>query len=711
MDERNLGKEVAKARLAQLARSSGAVMEAIGHAVEDLNGRPEDPASFDSLHELLERQPYRLAYWRVAQDEINYRRFFDINDLAALRQENPPVFDVTHRMILKLVNEGSVDALRIDHPDGLYDPREYFRRLQEHCARPTYVVVEKIVAPFENLPEDWAVHGTTGYRFANVVNGLFVDPAAELKLTRTYHAFIGDETPFEEVARRAKRLILRTALASELTVLTSRLARIARADRNTRDFTFTTLREGLTEVISAFPVYRTYVDEHVRPEDRRYIEWAVRRARADSRAADVGVFDFIRDALTCELPTRSPATAAAVRHFARKFQQLTSPVMAKGVEDTSFYLYNRLLSLNDVGGDPAEFGFPPARFHRASAHRARHWPHTMLATSTHDNKRSEDVRARIDVISERVPEWRLLLRKWHRMNLGRKSTVDDEPAPSKNDEYLLYQVLLGTFPPEGAPAAERAEWTERIVAYMQKATREAKRHTSWANVNESYERATEGFVRALLEERPGNAFLEDLRESAEPVAWIGYLNGLSMAAVKLTSPGVPDIYQGNEVWDFSLVDPDNRRPVDYARREKLLAGLDGAKPAELLASIADGRAKLLVVARLLALRKAREALFRDGGYTPLRTPGARARHLVAFARRGGSETVITVVPRLMATLDLKPGEAPCGRALWDDARVDLPFIANGTVLRDAITGAAHTITDGGLDVADLLATFPVAVLA
>ena len=437
IDERILNKEVSKGRLATIARAQPMVGEAIQRSIEALNGRADDPASFDALHELLERQAFRLAYWRVAQDDINYRRFFDINDLAALRQEHPPVFDATHRLILELVRAGAVEALRIDHPDGLYDPRAYFERLQAECGKPTYVLVEKIVASFENLPEEWAVHGTTGYRFANVVNGLFVDTAAEARLTRTYEGFIGDRTPFEEIVRRSKRLILRSALASELTVLTSRLARIARGDRNTRDFTFTTLREGLTEVISAFPVYRTYIDEQVRPEDRRYIDWAIARARMDSRAADVSVFDFLRDALTCELPTRSPAMAAEVRQFARKFQQLTSPVMAKGLEDTSFYIYNRLASLNDVGGDPGEFGFPPARFHKASAHRARHWPHTMLATSTHDNKRSEDVRARIDAISELVPEWRLQLRKWSRMNLERKSEVDGMPEPSRNDEYLL----------------------------------------------------------------------------------------------------------------------------------------------------------------------------------------------------------------------------------------------------------------------------------
>ena len=716
IEERNLEKEVLKARLAQLARTHERVARAIADAVAAVNGRTDDPESFDMLHDLLERQAFRLAYWRVAQDEINYRRFFDINDLAALRQEHAPVFDATHRLILQLVHDGAVEALRIDHPDGLYDPRAYFRRLQEACGKPTYVLVEKITASFENLPEEWAVHGTTGYRFANVVNGLFVDPAAEARLTRTYHAFIGNEMTFEQVARRSKRMILGTALASELTVLTSRLARIARGDRNTRDFTFTTLRNGLIEVIANFPVYRTYIDDHVRPEDRKYIDWAVTKSKSDSRAADVSVFDFLRDVLTCELPVRSPRMAAAVRHFARKVQQLTSPVMAKGVEDTSFYVYNRLLSLNDVGGDPDEFGFPPARFHRASSHRARHWPHTMLATSTHDNKRSEDVRMRIDTISELVPEWRLQLRKWHRMNLDKKTEVDGVPAPSRNDEYLLYQVLLGSHPVMPAPKEELDAYTERMVAYMMKAIREAKQRTSWANTNEPYEKATERFVRALLEERAGNTFLDDLRAAVVPVTWLGFLNSLSMVTVKITSPGVPDTYQGNELWDFSLVDPDNRRPVDYALRETLLAEMEGwgdapgERLAQLRTSFADGRAKLYVLWRLLQARKAREALFTSGSYTGLHANGERAKNLVAYARRHEGESAIVVAPRLIASLGLAREQWPCGAGVWKDTRVEVPFLKDGTVLRNVLTGESIEVRDAVLDVGRLLEEFPTAVL-
>jgi len=408
---------------------------------------------------------------------------------------------------------------------------------------------------------------------------------------------------------------------------------------------------------------------------------------------------------------RAPAGAgdrlqAQVRDFAQRFQQFTAPVAAKGVEDTAFYVYNRLVSLNDVGGDPSEFGFPPARFHRASSHRARHWPHTMLATSTHDNKRSEDVRARIDVISELVAEWRLQLSKWRRMNAGKKTEVDGAMAPSANDEYLLYQVLLGTFPVD----------TERIVDYMRKATREAKQRTSWANPNEPYEAATESFVRALLAEHAGNAFLEDLRSAVRPVAWIGWFNALSMAAIKLTSPGVPDIYQGNETWDFSLVDPDNRRPVDYERRRAMLEKLQalpdapGKALAEMLEKIDDGRAKMFVIARLLQLRKEHEALFREGGYTAVRATGQQAKHVVAFARRHGGETLVTVAPRLLAGLGVRPGTTPCDPSLWGEARLELPFFEDGAVLREVFSGRDVVVANGGLAVAELLLQFPVAVL-
>ncbi|HSN21270.1 MAG TPA: malto-oligosyltrehalose synthase, partial [Usitatibacter sp.] len=423
------------------------------------------------------------------------------------------------------------------------------------------------------------------------------------------------------------------------------------------------------------------------------------------------------DALTCELPVRSPALGASVRHFGRKFQLVSAPTRAKGVEDTAFYRYHRLISLNDVGGDPGEFGFPPAKFHRASAHRAKHWPHTMLATSTHDNQRSEDVRARIDVLSELPAGWRLRLRRWHRMNAARKAAVEDMPAPSRNDEYLLYQVLLGSFPPGEPDAAALDAWRSRIVEYMRKAMREAKMRTSWARVNEEYEAATAAFVNALLDPRPGNAFLEDLRVAAATVAWPGFLNSVAMVAVKYTSPGVPDCYQGNEMLDLSLVDPDNRRPVDYESRRELLDSLaalpdapDEGRLREIFTASADGRAKLYVMWRLLALRKAREALFLEGDYTPVRTTGSHARHVLAFARRRGKACSVTIVPRLVATLGVKTAELPCG-TIWGDTRVELPFIASDAQPRDVISGRALHLERRGLALAELLAAAPVAVLS
>src|SRR6185295_4700281 len=428
----------------------------------------------------------------------------------------------------------------------------------------------KIIAPFETIPETWAVDGTTGYRFANLVNGLFVDTAVQAPFTRIYQAFTAQRASFEEVAAHCKRLVLHGALASELTMLSSLLSRIARADRHTRDYTLNSLRQALTEVIIAFPVYRTYIADEVTAEDRRYIEWAVERARRRIGPAHNSIFDFIKSALLAEA---AGPEAAQVRYFARKFQQVTAPVMAKGVEDTSFYIYNRLLSLNDVGGDPATFGYSVSAFHGASADRAAKWPHTMLATSTHDNKRSEDVRMRIDVLSELPAAWRLKLRRWSRLNRSKKRRVDDQLAPARNDEYLLYQTLIGSFPvDEGSDGLD--DYCVRIERYLLKAVREAKTHTSWVNHNEEYELAVTQFVRALLSGTGRNLFLEDLREAVRPLIWLGMLNSLSMVLIKFTSPGVPDCYQGNEIWDFSLVDPDNRRPVDYEVRRRLLARTD-----------------------------------------------------------------------------------------------------------------------------------------
>jgi (1->4)-alpha-D-glucan 1-alpha-D-glucosylmutase len=722
---RNAAKEDFKRRLANVVASHASMGKAVEVAIKSLNGQAGNAASFDLLHELLEAQAYRLAYWRVASDEINYRRFFDINDLAALRMENEAVFEATHKLVFELVSAGMVDALRIDHPDGLFDPAAYFRRLQDrlrsllpspkapdagHDNESLYVSVEKIIAPFEAMPESWAVSGTTGYRFANVVNGLFVNSAAEARITRTYQAFVEDNATFGEVAQRSKSLILRDALASELTVLTNRLMRIARADRYTRDFTFNTLRRALTEVIVAFPVYRTYIAEEVAPEDRRYIEWAIGVARRHSRTVDTGIFDFIKSVLLGETSAGNSSLAAAAHGFARKFQQLTAPVMAKGVEDTSFYVYNRLISLNDVGGDPATFGYSVNAFHGASIDRAEKWPHTMLATSTHDNKRSEDVRARIDAISELSDEWRLQLRRWSRMNRARKREVDGEPAPSRNDEYLLYQTLVGSFPVAVLSVSGLADYQERIEQYMLKAIREAKVNTSWVNHNEEYESAVTQFVQALLSDSGGNLFLEELRAAVKQPTWLGFLNSLSMTLLKLTSPGVPDFYQGNELWDFSLADPDNRRPVDYELRRRLLSELESSRPEQIFENPADGRAKLYVVKQVLALRKTWPELFLHGGYTPLQAKGKYAGHVVAYARRHEGKGLIVIGGRLFASLGIEAGTLPCGAHIWRDTHVDVPFLQEGTALRNVLTNRICRVQAGSVSMAEAYDAVPGAAL-
>jgi len=754
--ERSAGKEAQKRRLALLVAQHPSVGSSIEKAVAGVNGRAGDPASLDTLDELLEAQAYRLAYWRVAADEVNYRRFFEINELAALRMEDEAVFEATHRKIFELLRSGAAHALRIDHPDGLFDPAGYFRRLQERYrltraqngdttddhiddtandtandlekARPLYVAIEKIVASFESIPQSWPVQGTTGYRFANLANGLFVDGSAAGRFTRIYQAFVGESADFEETALRAKQVILNTSLASELGVLTNRLVRIARARRDTRDYTLNTLRQALAEVVVAFPVYRSYIGEDISETDRRYIEWAVARARRRSRSADASIFDFIRAVLLAEPgaePEAGDVPFAAMRMFARKFQQLTAPVTAKGVEDTAFYIYNRLASLNEVGGDPAAFGVSVNAFHGASADRAAHWPHAMLATSTHDSKRSEDVRARIDVLSEVPAAWRLQLRRWARMNRSRRREVDGRSAPSRNDEYLLYQTLVGSFPPElmqGAMDAEAAvEYRQRIRDYMLKAAREAKVHTSWINPNKEYEAALGEFAEALLTPGEHNLFLDDFRDSLAPVAWAGLLNSLSLMLIKYTSPGIPDCYQGNELWDFSLVDPDNRRPVDYARREAALGEVaaiwqDAAGSAQpdrmhaLLERMQDGLPKLHLIRRLLALRREQPTLFERGDYTPLKASGAHAAHVVGYARRHGGRGLIALAGRLFMRMGIQAGEQPCGEQVWQGTRVELPFLPDGTVLRNLLSGENVAVAGGGISMAAAWEHFPGAAL-
>ena len=732
--QRNRDKQTHKQRLAELARDAPAVAAFLDDAVRRLNGTPGEPGSFDPLHALLEEQAYRLAYWRVAADEINYRRFFDIDSLAALRMELPEVFAATHRLVLDLVSQGKVHALRIDHPDGLYDPASYFRAVRAAIAArggegdaSLYMVVEKILIPPEPLPEDWSIDGTTGYDFASLVSGLLVHPEGEAPLTRLYERVAGDPGRFADLLYTSKKLVMRTLMSGELMVLANYLDRISEADRHTRDHTLHALRDALMDVIACFPVYRTYVaGAEVVEQDRRFVNHAVTQARRRSPAVDVSVFHLVRSVLLLEdLEARPPALRETVVDFVRKLQQYTSPVMAKGLEDTSFYVYNRFVALNEVGGDPRRFGLPVENFHHVNAERRARWPHGMLCTSSHDTKRSEDVRARLAVLSEIPGEWRGHVLRWVRLNRDKKREVGGEPAPDGNDEYLLYQTLLGAWPLEPMDRAGSEEFQRRIEACMLKAVREAKRHTSWINANEEYETALAGFVRALLAEGARNRFLADFASFAREIARIGLFNGLSQTLLKLTAPGVPDIYQGTEMWDFSLVDPDNRRPVDYAlRREALgqLEALDAFSAPELAGRVRlllenpdDGRAKLHLIRRVLHLRRGQDALFREGSYEPLAVVGERAAHLCAFLRRHDSESMLVVAGRWFARLPAAGAPLPLGESVWGaDTWITLPSQSPWREVENVLTGErlelANHNGDRAVSAAALFTNFPAALL-
>jgi (1->4)-alpha-D-glucan 1-alpha-D-glucosylmutase len=726
--ERLRDKEIHKRRLAVLCERSVPISRFIDRNIQNMNGSPGDSVSHDQLHELIKTQSYRLAFWRVAADDINYRRFFDINDLAALRQEDETVFNQTHEFVLQLFCEGKIDGLRIDHPDGLYNPRQYFERLQssrnssagKECNASPYIVAEKILSGQEQLASDWPIHGTTGYAFANLVNDVFVDPNGRTSMDRIYRLFTGQRSSFQQTLGECKKLVMDRWLNSELNVLASHLNRIALADRHTCDFTLKSLRDALTEIIACFPVYRTYVtEEGVSASDCAYINEAVSSAKSRSTAADSSVYDFIAEVLLTSRAQGHPQFyQRSVLHFAMRFQQYTSALMAKGLEDTCFYRYNRLVSLNDVGGTPLRFGVSIDEFHHEIQHRAKTWPHEMLATSTHDSKRSEDVRARINVISEIPLEWLRQVRSWHQLNHNKKTLWDKMEAPTPNDEYLFYQTLIGAWP-LGAPAEQPpSSFVERVRGYMLKAIREAKDQTSWNSRNQRYEAAVANFVDSVVQSRD---FRELFLPFQQKVAHLGMLNSLAQTLIKLTVPGVPDIYQGNEFWKFDLADPDNRRPVDYSVRQTLLQQLQshkdewgsGAVAREFLQNPSDGRIKLYVIWKLLALRNGNRNLFHDGDYLPLETLGEHANHVLAFARTGQSKSVIVAVPRLCARqlkgdLPLRPS---CNA--WEDTRIQFSF-SSGKLFRNLFTGQSVRARKNGdvceLPAGELFADFPIALL-
>ncbi|HUE89511.1 MAG TPA: malto-oligosyltrehalose synthase [Vicinamibacterales bacterium] len=708
--ERQRAKESARLRLAALARRSADVRAHIEAAVVEVNGQPGVPESFDRLHELLDLQAYRLAYWRTAFDEINYRRFFDVNDLAGLRMEDPRVFAATHALLLDLVEQGHITGIRLDHPDGLFDPTAYFESLaaavaervaagraggagstgwdqdvhQPHPPNPPgssrlYTLVEKILGRGEQLRESWPVHGTTGYNALNTINALFVHPERLLLLRRLYRQFTGYRKPAPDTEYSAKRLMMRTAMASELNVLARALNRISETDRRYRDFTLNSLRRALMEVIACFPVYRTYVSaQGATDEDVAVVDTAISDARRRNPVQEPSIFEFIREVL---LPPRTGADTSIDRWrdrlvaFAHKFQQYTAPVVAKGVEDTAFYTDVLLISANEVGGDLRHRARSIGEFHQENLHRLTQWPLEMTAASTHDTKRGEDARARINVISELPEEWRTHVSRWSVINAAARNPNGSAGAPDRNDEWLYYQALVGAWPAEKlgvrVPAAAADDFVERMAGYMRKALKEAKRHTSWVQENQEYETAMQAFVETTLTGETAGRFLASFVPFQRRLAWFGMLNSLSQLVLRVGAPGVPDTYQGSELWNFSLVDPDNRQPVDFDGRRAMLAKLPSTPLAEMLDDWPDGRVKMYTLMRSLRFRRDHPDLFLHGDYEPL-SGEADDPHVIAFSRRRDDQELIVVVPRFLAAMMGGVPGTPLGAERWKMAGIRLP---------------------------------------
>lgn len=746
-----------RAEMLRIIAEHPPLRQAVEARLRQMNGTPGSPASFDALHNLLEAQAYRLAHWRVSGEEINYRRFFDVNDLVGLRMENPRVFAETHRLLRRLMAQGQIDGVRIDHCDGLLNPRQYLIRLQmlyyaARCCGPEpqgktsdngielevqqslspeqrvipafYCLVEKILEPGESLPAEWPVDGTSGYEFIRQVNGLFIQGNNEAAITRAYHRFLGKDVDFEQLLYNSKKVVMHTSLASEVNVLAHLLDEISITDRHARDFTRKTLRDAIRETIACFPVYRSYIDERgeIFPRDREYIDLAIERAKGLNAGTASMVFDFLSATLLTEKPAAPDLAYRRKLHFTLKFQQLTGPVMAKGLEDTAFYVYNRFLSNNEVGCVPEVFSTSVADFHRANLHRLEEWPNAMLATSTHDTKRSEDVRARLNVLSEIPGDWFAKASNWRRLNERFRITLPDgRVVPDANEEYLLYQTLVGAWPLAMQRADERAEFTRRIQQYMDKAIHEAKANVSWINPDPLYTEAVREFIARILmpgERGRSNFFLKRIEAFLPAVQFFGAINSVAQTLLKLTSPGVPDLYQGTELFDFSLVDPDNRRAVDFATRADLLERLRGKAAgeaqdtridgADLMRHYADGRIKLWTIAQALNLRRAQAELFREGRYEPLEARGEKAEHLCAFARVRPGIMSITAVPRFTYTL-MKGAMTPPLGEVWGKTGLQLGN-EMPTSFYNVLTGQRIHAADGALAMRDVFADLPVALL-
>ncbi|MEN9229288.1 MAG: malto-oligosyltrehalose synthase [Thermostichus sp. DG02_5_bins_236] len=702
----------AKHSLWELYTSSQPVQNFFDENIDNFNGKPGDPSSFDLLDDLLARQNFRISFWKVGAEEINYRRFFTINELISLRIEDREVFRKTHQLILRLVEQGRFTGLRIDHIDGLFNPEEYLHRLRERCPE-TYIVVEKILESEESLPKQWPVQGTTGYDFLIKMNAIFCQTKHAHTFDSLYHHFTKLQQSPEQIIEEKKRLIIERNLSGDMDNLAFLLKQITSHHRYANDFTLYSLRRALVEVLVCFPVYRVYIREGVlESEGQQIIRQAVEQAK-ENLPILVNELNFIERFLCLEfLDNLSEQEKEEQIYFAMRLQQLAGPLMAKGVEDTAFYVYNRLLSLNEVGGNPCRFGLSVQDFHPFNQERAAHWPLAMNASATHDTKRGEDTRARLNVLSEIPDEWERHIKLWHELNANykvRSKKAKRSELPDRNDEYSLYQTLLGSYPfqPEELP-----EFVQRVKEYMIKAVREAKVHTAWLRPDTDYEEATTAFIDQILQST--NPFLESFLPFQRKIAHFGIFNSLSQTLVKLTSPGIPDIYQGTELWDLSMVDPDNRRPVDFSRRLAYLEEIQRRAKQEpqrliedLLLHRSDGRIKLFLLRQALKMRQEQPQLFHKGEYTPLQITGSHREHVVAFARHQGKQVLITVVPRLLTQL-INETQDPFGEAIWKDTQIHLPRwkrVEWVNELTNEEIPAGETISTGLA-----LNTFPVAML-
>jgi (1->4)-alpha-D-glucan 1-alpha-D-glucosylmutase len=725
--------------------------ERLYRALREFNGATGKARSFDRLHALVQQQHYRLTCWRLSSEEINYRRFFDIGELVSLRIEEPEVFEAAHELALRLVDQGKVTGLRIDHPDGLWNPREYFLRLQQRAVKlgpnfnseagepgeqaagalrsrqaPLYLIAEKILSAKEDLPQDWPIAGTTGYEFLNHVTGLFVNSANRVALDDLYRQFTGKDTEFRSVVHASKKQMLRSTMRSDLRRLTYLLRSVVAQTRYGLDFGNSELEAALMEIIAAFPVYRTYITEESEaptPQEREFIVEAIRSARRENERLSPAVLEFIEALLLLSPPADLDAAGRAIcRKFVMRFQQLTGPVMAKGLEDTAFYRFNRLISLNEVGGAPDEFGTDLEAFHEHNRSRAERWPHSLLATATHDTKRGEDTRARLNVLSEMPEDWRNAVMRWSRLNARNKTQWNEQTVPDANDEYLLYQTLLGAWTPEAETAGGLESFRQRVSNYMLKAIREAKAHTSWAEPNPEYEAAMRQFVESVLTTSKDNPFLDDFMLFHRKIAFFGLFNSLAQVLLKMTAPGVPDFYQGTELWDYSLVDPDNRRPVDYETRKRSLSELQMQLPREpqemagflrgLLRNYQTGKIKLYLIWRTLGFRRSYRHLFEQGTYTPMFAVGPKKDHVCAFARISSGAVAITVTTRLVVGLTGGAERAALEPDGWQDTFLPIPKGRPGGRYRNALTRQILTLPGdaSGLSLREVLELLPVALL-